>query len=363
MRIFGSKRSKTLVLGLTAVLTMAVAGGTVLAGWGPDRPTFTWSKPANYITFNSITDNPVVGDERPFLSGKLMSASGNVVDKINVNDNDVVIFRVYFHNNAGSDLNLTATNTRVKIFLPKIADSKQWATSFITADNSNPGAVTDTVDLDGPRPFLLEYIPGSAIMTNNVFTNGTPLSDNIVTNTGALVGYNAVDGRVPGCGQFSGFVTIKVKVKMQPEQVKPAFSCDALNLTVHPNRKVDANVAFTATGGATLKDVTFDWGDGSTPQVTTGTSASHTYNRDGTFTVKATTTFNVDGTQKSTTSDVCTKQVTFSTPPTPPTPTPTPTPPVGKLPDTGAGSIVGMFAGVSTLAGAIHYMWGRRFGA
>ena len=275
MHIFSSTRGKALLISLVSVITIAVAAGTALAGWGPDRPTFTWSKPANYITFNSITDNPVVGDERPFLSGKVMTAGGNVVDKIQVKDKDEVIFRVYFHNNAGADLNLIATNTRVKIFLPKIADKNQWATSFITADNSNPGAVSDTVDLDGERPFLLEYIPGSAIMTHNVFTSGVQLSDNIVNNTGALVGYNAIDGRVPGCGQFSGYVTIKALVKME----------------------------------------------------------------------------------------------TPPTPPTPPTPTPTsPKAPevtqvVKQLPDTGPGAVVGLFAGVSAIASAAHYMWGRRFGA
>ncbi len=36
--------------------------------YGPERETFTIEKPASYITFNSITNNPNYGDERNFRS-------------------------------------------------------------------------------------------------------------------------------------------------------------------------------------------------------------------------------------------------------------------------------------------------------
>lgn len=358
MRIFSSIKSKALLVGATTVVTVAVAAGTALAGWGPDRPTFTWANPATYVTFNSITDNPVVGDERAFLSGKVTSDAGNVVDNIKVKDNDQVTLRVYFHNNARSDLNLVATNTRVSILLPKVAESHTFASSYISADNSNPKIVSDSVDFTGDRPFSLEYVPGSALLTNKVFTSGTKLSDDIITTKGALIGYNAIDGRVPGCGNFSGYVNIKVRVKMQPEQEKPAHSCDALKTTVS-GRKVDAAVTYKVSGGATFKSATFDWGDGNKNTVNAVT-ASHTYGADGTYTINSTLTFNVGGTDRTST---CSEKVTITTPPqTPPTP---PTIPVtGKtLPDTGAGGVIGLFAGVSTLAGAIHYVVGRRLGA
>jgi hypothetical protein len=81
MRIFSStgRRVSVLVLAL-AIAVMPAA--KVFADFAPQRATFTWAHPATYITFDSITDNPSVGDERPFLSGKLTNASGNVVDTI-----------------------------------------------------------------------------------------------------------------------------------------------------------------------------------------------------------------------------------------------------------------------------------------
>src|SRR3954466_2977214 len=148
-------RSAGKVAGVTtaALAGILIPASVALANWGPTRPTFTWDNPATYITFNSITDNPQVGDERPFFSGKVTTASGNVVDNIHVNDNDEVTLRVFFHNNAAQNLNLVATNTRVKVFLPRIAATSTFATSTISADNANPGVVSDTVDFNGDRTF------------------------------------------------------------------------------------------------------------------------------------------------------------------------------------------------------------------
>ena len=38
--------------------------------WGPERNTFTQSKQPAYVTFNSMTDNSTIGDERNFVRRK-----------------------------------------------------------------------------------------------------------------------------------------------------------------------------------------------------------------------------------------------------------------------------------------------------
>ena len=61
-KIFNAKTAAlitTMGLGLT---TFASA-----SAWGPERTTFTMESPATYPTFNSITDNPTIGDERNFV--------------------------------------------------------------------------------------------------------------------------------------------------------------------------------------------------------------------------------------------------------------------------------------------------------
>lgn len=364
MRIFKLKK-KSLLTTLLTVAAVLVAGGTALAAWGPSRPTFTWNNPPNYITFNSFTNNPVIGDERAFTLAKKATDPAFNDPVTNVKDGDFVDVTVYFHNNAAANLNLKATNTRVSILLPdpNKFQTDTFASGQISADNATPKAVWDTADIRGDKPFALEYVKGSARLVNNVFTagsGGTAISDDVVTENGALVGYSSINGEVPGCEQFSGWVNIRVKVKVQPTVV-PAYACTLLNVTTGTGRRVDASVNYTATGGATFKNVTFDWGDGSTPLLTTNTSASYTYSRDGTFTIRATVRFDVSGTEQSATSAECTKTVTFTTPPPPPPPTPpTPPPAPPQLPVTGPASALAIFAGISTFAGIFHYLWNGR---
>lgn len=367
---------------VVATLVFVLTGKSVLAGWTPDRTTFTWQNPASYITFNSITDNPVVGDERAFYTVRDAAASTSTyADSISVSNNQELVLRIYFHNNAGANLGLVAHNTRVKINLPQNTATSLMSIASISADNANPGTVTDTVGFTGSQPFSLEYEPGTAILRTNAL-NDVQLSDSIVTGSGAQIGYNAVNGDVPGCAEFSGWVALRVRVHVQP-QVIPAYSCNLLNVAVLPNRKVNASVDYTATGGAVLNSVTFDWGDGSTPLLTSSPSASHTYTQDGTYTIWSTLAFNVGGAVQY---DYCSNQVSFATPPpppstppvtpppakpapptTPPTYPPSPpsypptTPQVGKtLPNTGTGSLAALFAGVSTFAGVSHYFVTRR---
>ena len=119
----------------------------------------------------------------------------------------------------------------------------------------------------------------------------------------------------------------------------PVYTCNMLSISQGDNRAVTASVAYTAQGGASLKMVTFDWGDGSTPLSTSDTTAQYTYAKDGTYTIAAKLVFSVNGQDAFVQSDNCVKQVSFTTP------TPPVTPP-GELPNTGAGSVIGIFAGV-----------------
>jgi len=57
------KRTSAVLAIVAAVLIIPAA----LFAWGPTRDTFTIEKPADHITFNSITNNPNIGDERNFV--------------------------------------------------------------------------------------------------------------------------------------------------------------------------------------------------------------------------------------------------------------------------------------------------------
>lgn len=217
MRIFSKRR---VALAIMAVITGLVLVPVVYAAvqWGPQRATFTWANPASYVTFNSITDNPdpSIGDERTFISARDVASSDKLTysKNLTVKDNEEVLVRVFYHNDARKDLNLVAHNTKVKILLPSGSSTAPQAAGYISADNANPTMVWSTMDFNASgKPFTMEYVPGSAQLWNQKQV-GTKLSDSVVTD-GALIGFDHVDGKIPGCSEFSGFVTIKARVDVQ----------------------------------------------------------------------------------------------------------------------------------------------------
>lgn len=214
---------KSLAIGLAAVAVTASVPATSFAAFGPaNRATFTCSTPtacvgADYVTFNSFTNAPNYGDERAFFDGKdVTDVNGKFTDVMNVKNGQEIHLRVYVHNNADPKRTeagaAIAKNTTVLVQLPgtKVKKTESFAVANISADNANPGLVNDTLTFRGEKPFTLSYVPGSAKVERRLDgQNWTTqsISDSIVT-TGANLG----DWK--GCFEYSGFVTLTVKVAM-----------------------------------------------------------------------------------------------------------------------------------------------------
>lgn len=143
-------------------------------------------------------------------------------------------------------------------------------------------------------------------------------------------------------------VTVPGNTCAQPETKKPEYSCKLLDVTMAADRKVTANVTYTAQN-ATLKTVTYTWGDDSLALTTDKTSALHQYAKDGTYKVSAKLLFSADGKDVyAADSAECTKVVTITTPAQPAAPQPT------TLPNTGVGSVIGIF-GATLVASLLGY--------
>jgi len=203
---------------VVAMVAAAIIIPAVVLGWGPtDRPTYTVENPADHVTFNSITDNPDYGDERNFVRIKdaADTAAGNWKDEITVTGNKEYLVQMYVHNNAADNLNLVALNTNVMANVPNTTGKKVQIDGFISSSNATPNQVWDQAIFSSSQDFNLSYVPGSAILYNNYYgQTGKTLSDGIVTSSGAAVGFNALDGKIPGCFKYSGYVSFKVKAQV-----------------------------------------------------------------------------------------------------------------------------------------------------
>ena len=77
--------------------------------WGPERKTFTWEDPAPYATFNSITNNPQIGDERDFVRVREINDHGTYGDQVTLEAGHTYEVYIYYHNNAdGHEVGQTA---------------------------------------------------------------------------------------------------------------------------------------------------------------------------------------------------------------------------------------------------------------
>jgi len=202
-----------------SVLVAAIAPALVWA-WGPSRPSFTIEKPADYITFNSITNNPVIGgDEKDFVGIREVGSNAKWTNNMKVQNGKEYYVRIYVHNNAASNLNLVAENVVAKLNVPTTTAKNVTVQGQISASNAKPNTVWDEATFSSDNDFNLAYVAGSALFENNGMGT-TKLPDSIVNNTGAKLGYDKLDGKIPGCFQYAGYVTVKVKAQVSQPQEK-----------------------------------------------------------------------------------------------------------------------------------------------
>ena len=247
-----------------AILAAAIIVPTAVLAWGPDRNTYTVENPADHVTFNSITNNADYGDERNFVTIKdnALTGPGNWKDEISVQNNKEYTVRMYVHNNAAANLNLVAQNVAARFNVPSYEGKRVQIDGYLSSSNATPGVVYDQAVFVGDANFKLNYVAGSASYINNAHTAGVPLSDSVV-GTGAALGYEQLDGKIPGCFQYSGYVTFKVKAVTSDFSIEKTVRMNGIadktfreSVNAKAGDKVDYQIYFKNTGATKLNPVT-----------------------------------------------------------------------------------------------------------
>ncbi len=286
-----NKSTQVGIVAFATAIAVAVPTIAVKAGFGPngdDRKIFDFSNPAeregafDAPRFNSYINTNVYGDERAFLDTKACvvngpecyseGQSGGYLDKAAAEIGKEYIVRAYVHNIANPSTNGAnqdgvgvAKNTRIRFEIPEGVGTGFTMQARISADNSIPAMVYDTADLDSTsQAFDLEYVPGSAFISNAAHPNGVQLSDDIVGANGAQIGYDAMNGNFPGCFEFSAFVTIRVKAvapnlevqKLVSKAEVPKLAESSEQITAKRGETISWRVDYKNSGSATMNDVT-----------------------------------------------------------------------------------------------------------
>ena len=259
--------------GIVAALLMAVAVPASLLAWGPDRPTFTFQNPAPYVTFNSITDNKKHGDERNFVQIRNYTDNGSFGENVDLKPGKEYEVYVFYHNNASPDLNDAAhnykgiaRNTSMRVQMPATVTANENArvTGFVSASNAKPAQVWDEAYAKNTTggAVALRYVPNSAKITSEGAVNGKSIDlTKLASQSGAPLGYNALDGNLPGCNKYSGYVTYRFTVDQPNFEISKQVSAAGQNkyvesLKTNAGSKVDYKIKYKNTGTATQNHVT-----------------------------------------------------------------------------------------------------------
>ena len=215
------KAAKTLIpatmLTIIGVAFSGQASALVDTPWGPDRTTFTWSNPATYATFNSITDNPQLGDERNFVRIREYKDGETYKDEVTLERGKTYEVYIYYHNNADAhDVGKTAIGiadgAAVKSTFPATVKKgeKAIANATIFASDTDPLEVWDGAYMVASEDLYLRYVPGTAIIHNGGELNGQSIGPDYLFGDGALLGYNKFSGILPGCNEYAGYITYQI---------------------------------------------------------------------------------------------------------------------------------------------------------
>ena len=274
-----SKIQKTIIKFAGALLTIAAILVTPMhsvAAWGPERPTYTNESPASYATFNSITNNVAVGDERNFVRIGEAGSTDPYVNEIEVVPGKEYEVYIYYHNDAASNTNETgfgmATSTKVSSAYPTTLVPNQKGTisgviywSYVTPKEPNTpktGAVWDEAFLTTKSDNVtLRYKDGTAVIHNAGAANGSVLPNSLFTKDGTLIGFNKLAGTIPGCAEYSGYITYTLVAEKTDAALDKKVSLDGTNwaesVKAKPGDTVTYQVTFKNTGTTTLTGVTF----------------------------------------------------------------------------------------------------------
>ncbi|MBT2515673.1 hypothetical protein [Arthrobacter sp. ISL-30] len=188
-------------------------------GWGPERPIYNEEATPNYPVFNSVRDNPDLGDERSFYAIK-DAADLNVGPwrkSIVMQPGHTYILRIYVRNDSSFPKAL-ASGTKIMVNLPTCTGTAIGTSAFVVSQDAYPHEIYDGVRLLSDKPFNLAYVNDSAMIYSNAPNSPIHLrSTSFLTSLGQELGYEKLNGNVaPGHGA-SLYISFEVRPQFAPE--------------------------------------------------------------------------------------------------------------------------------------------------
>ena len=293
---------------VASVVATFIFPNTVKAGYGPNRPTYDWNKynpslsctnPVNDYgrcgsmngpVFDSFINTPSYGDEEhfntiaPVVTGQSPTDASYSGTATAIPGKEYWI-RTLVHNDANQNTNCLpihdnpvinnctqvdpgsigiATNTNVRLSIASGTANGVDVMTYISASNSNPSVIWDSSSLqNNNQAFNVSYVSGSAVLYNGFHPSGLSLPDSIDSSSGTLIGYQQMNGVIPGCFNFSAYVYVKVlvtapalKVNKLVRPISPANAAWSKSMSAKAGQEVQWKITYQDVGSTVDKNIT-----------------------------------------------------------------------------------------------------------
>ena len=135
-------------------------------------------------------------------------------NEIVITEEGTYIVRMYIHNNNPNGYDAIAEDVCAHVTLPLEIGRTLGIQCSIDSSNASPTRYWDGVNFKSNQDFYIDYVEGSARYENNGIgsNGGCHIKDSLITSSGVLLGYDKLDGKVPGGLQYDAYLSFKVRV-------------------------------------------------------------------------------------------------------------------------------------------------------
>jgi uncharacterized repeat protein (TIGR01451 family) len=284
-----------------------------------------------YVTFKVKISKPSISIEK---TERKLGQTAWVKD-MTAKPGDTIEYRLKITNTGKSDLTNITVGDRLPPYLTYVPGTTRLYNKLTPAEGTllNDGIVPGALRLNATyQPTAVAYIVFQAKVSTDIANKecGSPRLRNVAATHA---------DQVPGDVED----TADVVVETGKVCTTPTYACESATAVLN-GKTVTVTVKAPVSGGASVKQYAYDFGDKTAPLVTDKNPAQHTYAEVGTYKITVVVTFN-NG--QSTDTKTCVASVTIPTTPT-------------TLVNTGAGSTIGIFAAVSAAGAVLHNVLVRR---
>lgn len=189
------------------------------SGSGPDREMYSKDTFADHVSFNSVKDHPIYGNEKQFFRIKLPGDNCFRPHRsVKLRPGQIYEFEILIHNNADPSLNSkgygVGMDTRIAVHMPEYVRPSRpdEIMAVLSSSNAVPAQIWDSIELLSEKTLFLKYVDASGFYHNHGKCNDQMIGNlYLLSDHGFYIGVNKFNGYLPAGEEYMSRITFKMR--------------------------------------------------------------------------------------------------------------------------------------------------------